>query len=184
MNKRDITLMIVLAVSCALALLIGGKNSWLIREKNELNVNTVLNENKVFKEEEKEILNSEENNQEENNEKSEYSHINKLNLNKLEEKLKKKDSFILILTGTTCPHCLSYKPVLNEVLEEYDLEAYELDVWALTSEERTRFNELLEIEYVPTTMFIVKGEENKDERKVGNILKEDIISYLKENNYI
>ena len=43
---------------------------------------------------------------------------------------------ILVLTGTTCPHCHNYKPILEEVLAEHNLMAYEVDMWALTESEK------------------------------------------------
>ena len=47
-----------------------------------------------------------------------------------------KGDYILILTGTTCPHCHQYKPVLNQVLSQYNITAYEIDMWQLNESEK------------------------------------------------
>ena len=118
-------------------------------------------------------------NKEEKVEKVEYKYLKKIDMQRLQEMLNNKEKFILVLTGTTCPHCLSYKPVLEEVLKEEKKVAYELDVWALNQEEKAKFMTIFnDISGVPTTTFFQNGEELKDKRLSGNLAKSKIKDFL------
>lgn len=135
------------------------------------------------------ISNKESNIKEDSNEDNsldkENNNIIEIKLSDLITKLDNKESFILLFTGTTCPVCLNYKPVLNALLEEYDLKVFNVDLWAFDAEERTKFNELfLDVEYVPLTTIVVNGQEQKEQRMIGNIPKDNVITFLKNNGYI
>ena len=97
-----------------------------------------------------------------------------------------KDTFILVITQTKCSHCAQYKPVLKEVLYEYNLKAYEIDQEKLSKKELGKLKNVANISGTPTTVFIVDGEEiNTSSRLKGAVTnKHTIVKRLKAQGYI
>lgn len=124
------------------------------------------------------------NNEAESSSSQEYSHIILIDYNTFMEKITQKESFILTVTQTTCSHCHEFKPILNKVMKENNLIAYELDLLTLTQEELNKVKDFINISGTPTTLFYENGEENITNRLVGNVSEETIIKRLKETNYI
>lgn len=113
-----------------------------------------------------------------------YSNIKSVDYSNLTKMLNSQKSFILIVTQTTCPHCTEYKPNLNNVLKENNLEAYEIDLLTLTEEDYNSFQEIFNVSGTPTTIFIENGLENQIYRYSGTKEEDTIIEKLKEANYI
>lgn len=127
----------------------------------------------------------EENNREEENTSNQgYSHITPINYETFLNKITQKENFILVVTQTYCSHCHDFKPVINKVLKEQELIAYELDLQTLTPEERKATAEIINVSGTPTTLFFENGEENITYRLVGSVSEETIINHLKEAHYI
>lgn len=108
-----------------------------------------------------------------------------ISFNELEKKVNNKDTFILVLTQKQCSHCAEYKPVLKEVLYEYDLKAYELDQKTLTKTEKAKLKDIASITGTPTTVFISEGSEIATATRIhGAASKGTIISRFKAMGYI
>ena len=78
------------------------------------------------------------------------------------KKLENKETFILVFTQTGCVHCSEYKPILNRLLTENNINAYELNTTKLKEEDTEIKNEiekLFNISGTPTTIFINEGSE-------------------------
>lgn len=115
--------------------------------------------------------------------KPEKSNILKINNDGLLEKINQKDTFILLISQDGCVHCEEYKPILNRILTENNLNAYEID-W---KELRTNndLNNLFNINGTPTTIFINDGEEKTSmNRLVGGATYSDLKNKLKERGFI
>lgn len=113
------------------------------------------------------------------------SHLVELNMSELQSKIDNKETFILVISQTDCSHCAEYKPILKEVLAEYNITAYEIDEKKLTKEENGQLKNIANISGTPTTVFIVDGEEKSTQsRLVGSANKTKIINRLKANGYI
>ena len=90
---------------------------------------------------------------------------------------------ILVLTGTTCPHCHNYKPILEEVLAEHNLMAYEVDMWALTESEKAEMTKIVgKVDGVPTTIILNQNE--VVDKRTGSLQKSLIEELLKTNGFI
>ena len=114
---------------------------------------------------------------------SQYKNINTIGVNDLKTAMKNENKIIFIATGTTCSHCKNYKPILNMVLEENQLKAYEIDAWKLSKEELAELKELVgSFEGVPFTV-IIKGGKVVDNR-VGELTRDGVIELLKTNGFI
>lgn len=113
-------------------------------------------------------------------------HLIEITLDELEEKISNKESFILVITATYCSHCAEYKPILSEVLTEYDIVAYYIEQDKLDKEtELPKLKEIANISGTPATIFIKNGaEESTSTRLSGNQPKSKIISRLKTMGYI
>lgn len=104
------------------------------------------------------------------------------------EKLKNKETFILVRTQDGCNHCEEYKPILNRVLIENDINAYELNSTNLRKEEKEiqqEIDKLFNISGTPTTIFINDGEEQITiNRIVGTTTYSNLKEKLKERGFI
>lgn len=120
-----------------------------------------------------------------NKSKEEDSRLIELNFDELQKKIDNKETFILVLTQTDCSHCITYKPILKETLNEVDLYAYELQTNKLTKEETTKLKDIANASGTPTTIFIRDGQEiSTSVRLVGSKSKSQIISRLESLGYI
>ena len=118
------------------------------------------------------------------NEKEDKSLIS-INYKELDEKLKNKESFILVISRTDCSHCASFKPKLKTILTDNKIVAYEVATDTLSEEEEKKFKTLFTIQGTPTTVFITKGEESTvRNRLIGDVPSNKIIERLESLGYI
>ncbi|MCI8467056.1 MAG: hypothetical protein HFI08_02540 [Bacilli bacterium] len=104
------------------------------------------------------------------------------------KKLENKETFILIRTQDGCHHCEQYKPILNRVLTENNLNAFELNSTTLNKEDQSIRNEidkLFNISGTPTTIFISNGIETTTiNRIVGISTYTNVVEKLKEQGFL
>lgn len=109
-----------------------------------------------------------------------------VSLNKVLEKLDNKESFILFIGSSDCSHCASYKPKLENVIKDYQVKVYYIDVSKLSDKENNQFN--AKISYgnmTPITVFIKKGEETSTYNRIkGDQDVDTIVSMFQKNDYI
>lgn len=116
---------------------------------------------------------------------SKSSHIKKISLDKFKEKIANKESFALYIGNKDCVHCENYKPTLTEVLDEYNIDIYQMDNSKLSKKEYSNFKTYISISGTPTIVFITDGEEETTlNRIVGEMSKKDTIEMFKINGYI
>lgn len=82
-----------------------------------------------------------------------------ISISEFENKIKAKDTFILVITQTGCSHCEQYLPELNRTLSDNNITAYELNVTGLSTEDGKRLAQYVNFSGTPTTVFYNKGEE-------------------------
>ena len=115
----------------------------------------------------------------------EKEYLVEIKYDELLTKLDNKDSFVLLLSQTTCSHCKEFKPRLSSVARKYKLEVYYLETDLLDEE---TFNELKSkfwFSGTPTTIFITNGEEKTVATRInGQTTEEKIINKLKSNGFI
>lgn len=115
----------------------------------------------------------------------ENSHIKKISLDKFKEKIANKESFALYIGNKDCVHCENYRPTLDEVLDEYNINIYQIDNSKLSEKEYNEFKTYISISGTPTIVFITDGEEETTlNRIVGELSKEDTVEIFKTNGYI
>ena len=103
------------------------------------------------------------------------------NAEEILEKLKSKESFIVYIGYDDCPSCKEYRPILQQLIENYDITIYYLP----TDDEKYQ-SQLDEIQYdyfyrmlwTPTTYIVDNGEVTDLKEKV--LEYEDLVSWLDE----
>ena len=101
------------------------------------------------------------------------------------QKLENKDSFILEVVQTGCHNCTSFTPKFTEVLEEYKIKAYSMNITNMSAEDNKTFLNDYDVDGTPTLMFFEQGIETSTMRRLeGDKDKDIIISKLKQNGYI
>lgn len=112
--------------------------------------------------------------------------LQQLNFNEFVKKLDNKESFIFIIERESCSACKQYKPILKQVLIEYNLTAYYIDTDSFNEKEVDNLFKKINFSGTPTTIFFEDGEEkaNTTLRIEGTANKEKIISRLKYFGYI
>ncbi len=119
------------------------------------------------------------------NQKKEDKYFVELKIDELEEKVANKESFILVISQTTCSHCAEYKPRMKKVLAKYEITGYYIEKDLLNEEEEARLNNIANISGTPTTVFIVDGEEPSSTTRITGAKTADAIeSRLKAMGYI
>lgn len=116
---------------------------------------------------------------------SSSSHIKEITLNEFKEKINNKDSFVLYVGNEKCTHCVSYKPVLEKVLDDYNINIYHLNNRKLRDKELSEFKNYVSISGTPTVLFIENGEEETTLNRItGETTREETIEKFKINGYI
>ena len=126
--------------------------------------------------------------------KNNLNHIKEISYSKYQEVIKDDDYTIVLLASPTCSHCFSYKPLMNQVLYEYNLEAKYVDVSVLDKEEIIELHDSIsalisqfnnEGNYViptPTTIIFKNGKEI--DSRSGNLGYDGFLSFLKMNGVV
>lgn len=115
----------------------------------------------------------------------ENSNLVNITATDLENKIKNKETFILVVSQTGCPHCEQYLPELNRTLKEVDLTASVINLTNLNSEEVAILNKYVNVSGTPATIFYHEGEETTTLNRIsGYAPKTKIKERLKSLGYI
>lgn len=113
------------------------------------------------------------------------SYLSEIKYNVLMDKINKKEDFIILISQTTCSHCMDYKPKLEKVANKYKIMVYYLEADLLSGEEEIELKKHLSFRGTPQTIFVVNGEEKTAATRIdGDVSEEKIISKFKSNGYI
>ena len=113
------------------------------------------------------------------------AYLKEIKYNKVIDKIEAKESFVLLLSQTTCSHCMDYKPKLASVAKKYKVEIYYLETDLLDEKEVETIKSHFNYSGTPTTVFVINGEEKTAANRItGDASKDKIISKLKSNGFI
>lgn len=98
------------------------------------------------------------------------NYIRKISYSEYEEIIKKDEYSIILLTNPDCSHCNNYKPFVNYIAKENNLNVYDIDLTAITYEEYVELHDRYKAtknEYnegkpgipTPATIIVKNGEE-------------------------
>ena len=113
------------------------------------------------------------------------SNLKDLKYSDFQKMVANKETFIVEVSQDGCSHCASFTPKFEDVLNEYNITAYNLNLSNMAKAERSEFNNNYNVEGTPTVMFFKDGEESSLLNRIeGDKDTETIITKLKNNNYI
>ena len=75
-----------------------------------------------------------------------HNHIKEISYQTYKQEIAKDDYTIVLLARPDCSHCLKYKPLMNQVLETYNLSAYYIDVGNLEYEQYVELHDSVSAE--------------------------------------
>lgn len=115
------------------------------------------------------------------------SYLNEIKYDKLIEKIDNKENMILLISQTDCTHCISYKPKLEKVANEYKINIYYIDIDLLSEDNYNNLNSRISFATAgtPLTVFLKNGEETTAANRIkGDASREKIERKLKSNGFI
>lgn len=85
--------------------------------------------------------------------------LEEIKYQEIQNKIEKKDTFILYIKSTDCEHCKAFTPTFTEVLSKYKLKAYTLNIANLSDKEYNKYeDDFSDVEGTPTVLFYKNGE--------------------------
>jgi len=113
------------------------------------------------------------------------TYMTEISYNEYKKLIENKETFILEIMRTDCSACVSFKPKITQVADEYKIEVKYINTDNLTDEEVDKLYEDTGISGTPTVIFYNDGqEETKSSRINGSVSVEKIISKFKANGFI
>lgn len=110
---------------------------------------------------------------------------NELTFEEFNQKKENGDTFPLVIGSETCSACATYKVVMKQFIEDYQVEVFYID---LSSLDDNQYNELItEISFsgTPTTVFYENGNLTSFFNRIDKAVSIDkVVEKFKENNYI
>lgn len=113
---------------------------------------------------------------------SKYSEPILLTYDEYNKKIENNESFAMLIWRTGCSHCEDFEPKLNEIIKDYDLEIYSVNVATFTENEYAKLENKTFVTGTPTLVVFEKGKYKT--KLIGDKDKEQVISFLKQNKYI
>jgi len=111
------------------------------------------------------------------------SHLIDIDYNKFTELIKGNDKSVVMVGRPTCSHCVSFKPVITKVANDYEVDIYYLNTDEIIDEDD--FNDLwdfIEASGTPTTVIV--GGDKLISRQEGEMTREQLVNWLGENGVI
>ena len=97
------------------------------------------------------------------------------------EKLENKESFIVYVGYDDCQSCKEFKPILNQLIENYDITIYYLPTDDKQTEDQLneiQYNYFYRMSWTPTTYIVEDGEVLAIKEQL--IEYEELVEWLKE----
>ena len=104
----------------------------------------------------------------------------------LNKKVENKDSFIWVVSKSTCSHCASYKPKIETIVKEYGIDVYYIDFDDEDENTQKEFLDKFDLDgSTPITLFFKKGSEVSVLNRIeGDLPEEKVISTFKKMGFI
>lgn len=124
----------------------------------------------------------------------EGNHIVDINYNEYKEKVAEDKYSIILLTSPTCSHCVSYKPYVNAVADDYNLTVYNLNLNTLDYEQYIEIHDTYSATKdrydednnpgIPTPVTVITKNGVEVASILGDIGSSGFTNLLKTNNVI
>ena len=93
---------------------------------------------------------------------------------------------VTVLAQTTCGHCVNFKPIMNSVQKEYGFKLYWFELDQVSSKSYTMLTNTYDIysSFGTPYIFITNNGEFVADYQRGEMPKDELITFLKENGVI
>lgn len=98
--------------------------------------------------------------------------------------IEQKNDFILYLGSATCSHCFNFKPTLEEIITEYQLDVKYIDISKLSEKEYAVLKNKTKLQGTPTVVFVEDGIVKTSPKIQGQVSKNVALEKFKESGYI
>ena len=154
------------------------KKTW--EEWLEKNINT--NSNKESSSNKTNDNTKEDKDQKTDNQSNEFKILKEINDIQLNSYLKSEKNLVVVFTITSCSHCLTFKPRIDNVAYNNNLKVYYIELDTLDTNVWDELREKYSISGTPTTVYFKNG--TKIDSIVGDQSEENIKQFFKKNNLI
>ena len=121
------------------------------------------------------------------------NYIKAISYSEYSDIIKKDEYSIILLTNPDCSHCISYKPFVNYLAKEHNLNVYNIDLTSITYEEyillhdkynaiKDQYRDGVAVIPTPATLIVKNGVEITS--VLGDIGYNGLERLLKNNNVI
>lgn len=112
-------------------------------------------------------------------------YMKEISYKEYKELLDSKETFILEIMRTDCSACISFKPKITNVANDYKVEVKFINTDHITEDEKNTLFSETGVTGTPTVIFYKNGvEETVSSRINGSVSKDRIISKFKTNGFI
>ena len=102
----------------------------------------------------------------------------------LNNKFINKESFVLYIGSSTCTHCADFKPILEKVIDDYDLEVYYINMANVSDSEYQAVKNKTNLQGTPTLLLVKNGKSLTTDRIIGAKDYDETVNFFKDVNYI
>lgn len=107
-----------------------------------------------------------------------------VNYDELSKKIENKDSFVLYVGSSSCSHCADFKPILEKVINKYNLDVYYINMADLSDAKYNAVMKKVDGQGTPTTVYIENGKTKISPKIEGAREYDDIVDFFKDLNMI
>lgn len=107
-----------------------------------------------------------------------------INYSEYTSKIEAKEDFILYIGSVDCSHCLNFKPTLEKIIKEYQLDVKYIDISKLTEKEYAVLKNKTKLHGTPTVVFIENGVVKTSPKIQGEVPYSSALDKFKESGYI
>lgn len=111
------------------------------------------------------------------------SEVISITYDEYQNKISNKESFVLLLWQTGCGHCETFEPILNKVVDYYNIEVYSMNIGLLSDEQYSILKNKTFITGTPTTVVFKEGV-TQSKKLIGSKDEQTIIDFLVRYDYL
>ena len=101
------------------------------------------------------------------------------------QKMEDKETFVLYIGSSECSACVQFKPVLERVIREYDLDVLYIDMAKLSDEQYNKFITVINLgNATPRVYFIEEGDYSQYSAIRGAVDYDTVVAKFKQSGYI
>ena len=164
---------VLIVIGCLIYIVVNINRDESLSENNYIDDNTYKNIEYNYDDEEEESSSSK------SFKDLDYSNIINTNIDDFEVKVAEGKNMLVIISSDTCYYCVTFEPILNEVLVGEKAKAIRLNITNMTNAETKRLRNYYAFKAAPTLLYIKNGEVVADFE--GFMDKDTLTNWYKEN---